>query len=318
MAKEIRYYYDEASCSFLPVKPDFRSVLKRTLYTIGGAALASSLIIGAVFFFYDSPKEALLKKQNAALISKINELDNQFASLEDKLNELHTQDNSFYRSLLGAEKVDDGQWNGGVGGAEKPADGSTPEALEDAQSRIDRLNYKIDVQNNSYNSLFDKLSTKEEELRHVPAIKPVAGMVISGFGMRMHPILKFRKMHTGLDMEAAIGTTVYATADGVVITSGTTQGGYGLQIEIKHGNFGYTTKYAHLSRTIVSEGQEVKRGQVIGYTGNSGQSKGPHLHYEIIKEGSKIDPIDYFYGNLAPKEYIKHREDAKAENVSMD
>jgi murein DD-endopeptidase MepM/ murein hydrolase activator NlpD len=136
--------------------------------------------------------------------------------------------------------------------------------------------------------------------------------------MRTHPIHNIPKMHTGLDMQASTGTKVHAAGDGVVKLSGTSRGGYGMQIEIDHGGYGYVTKYAHLSNITVKKGDKVKRGQVVGLSGNTGLSKGPHLHYEIIKNGKKIDPIDYFYGDLTPEEYVKLREEAKVANTSLD
>jgi murein DD-endopeptidase MepM/ murein hydrolase activator NlpD len=214
MAKRVRYYYDEASCLYLPVKPSFKSLLLRTLSLVGGSAVIASLIIAAVYFFYDSPKEALLKKQNAALVSQIRQLDQHLAMLEGRVDSLHIQDNNFYRSLLSADRVDENEWNVGVGGsAQAPSEGR-PEELLSAEERLARLQSKIDRQTNSYGDLFNRLEDKEDELRHVPAIKPVNGAIISGFGMRNHPIHKIRRMHTGLDMEAAIGTPVYAAGDG--------------------------------------------------------------------------------------------------------
>ncbi|MDX1905952.1 MAG: peptidoglycan DD-metalloendopeptidase family protein [Bacteroidia bacterium] len=318
MAREIRYYYDEESCTFQPERTDLKKQITRKLSMLGGSMLLASVIVAVVFFLYDSPKEVLLKKQNTELLSQISQLEDQFASIEAKVEELHNTDNNFYRSLMSTDKTDDGEWNSGVGGAVEAADATVPQELEDAKTRIERLNYKIDIQNKSYDFLFKKLSEKEDELRHIPAIKPVPGSIISGFGMRMHPIQGFRKMHTGIDMEASTGTPVYAAGDGVVKMAGVTQGGYGLQIEVEHGSYGYVTKYAHLSGIKVKENQRVKRGDVIGYTGSSGLSKGPHLHYEIIKDGRKIDPIDYFYGDQKPQDYVKLREDAKVENESMD
>ena len=134
----------------------------------------------------------------------------------------------------------------------------------------------------------------------------------------LHPILKYRKPHTGLDMQATSGTPIRASADGVVRFAGTSRGGYGIQVHIVHGSFGFESKYAHLNSVNVRQGQKVKRGEVIGLSGNTGLSKGPHLHYEIVKDGKKINPIDYFYGELSPEEYVKAREDAKVENMSMD
>ncbi|RMG58741.1 MAG: M23 family metallopeptidase [Bacteroidetes bacterium] len=319
MAKKTLYYYDEESCTYQPEQNTPKQVAKKVLSFVGGATLLSCFFLAVFFFAYDNPKEAFLKKQNADLIREVASLEKQFASLEEKIDVLHNQDNAFYRSLLNTDQIDEGFWNGGKGGAvQAVGQGSKPEVLRDAEQRLDRLQNKMNIQNQSYSFLFDLLSKKEEELKHIPAIKPVPGKVISGFGMRMHPIQKIRKMHTGLDLQANTGTEVYATGDGVVRLAGRNRGGYGIQVEIDHGGYGYITKYAHLSEIKVKVGQRIKRGDIIGLSGNTGLSKGPHLHYEIIKNDRKIDPIDYFYGDLTPEEYVRLREEAKVENMSMD
>jgi murein DD-endopeptidase MepM/ murein hydrolase activator NlpD len=183
---------------------------------------------------------------------------------------------------------------------------------------MERLSNKVEIQNQSYAYLFDRINQNKDYLRHLPAVKPVSGEVISGFGMRMHPIKAIRKMHTGIDFTANLNTPVHAAGDGVVRLAGQSRGGYGVQVEVDHGGYGYITKYAHLASTVVQQGEHVKRGQIIGYSGTTGLSKGPHLHYEVIKDGQKIDPIDYFYGDQTPEEYVKLREAAKMDNESMD
>lgn len=318
MAKRIRYYYDEETCTFEPERITIASMGRKTLSYISVSGLLAVMGLALYFFVLDDPKHAYLKSQNAMLQGRVTDLDGQLAALESQVDALHEQDNKFYRSLLNSDRIDDGYWNGGIGGAANFKKSEQPDALREAEKRLDLLNNKVKIQNKSYDVLFSLLAEKEDELRHTPAIKPVPGRIISGFGMRMHPIHGFRKMHTGLDMQANTGTAVHASADGIVKLSGTSRGGYGKQIEIDHGGYGYVTKYAHLSEIAVEQGAKVKRGDVIGYTGNTGLSKGPHLHYEIIKNGGKIDPIDYFYGDLTPEEYVALREQATLDTASMD
>ncbi len=317
MAKRIRYYYDEEACTFRPEEITPKTVIISGLKYVGGAALLAAFILTGIFYFYDSPKEAWLKAQNESLIHEINSLGYRVDTLEFSLTALHSTDNDLYRSLLGVEKIDNGEWNGGIGGSYEE-DPNKPSVLKEAEKRLDLLQNKVSLQSKSYNQLYDELRDKKDELRHTPAIKPVSGRIVSGFGMRMHPIHKFRRMHWGLDMQASTGTEIYASADGVVKLAGRSVGGYGKQIEIDHGGYGYITKYAHLSKIMVKKGQVVKRGDLIGLSGNTGLSKGPHLHYEIVKNGKKIDPIDYFYGDLTPDEYVKLREEAALDNESMD
>ncbi len=318
MAKKIRYYYDEESCTFEPERVTPKVVLINVSTYVGGSLLLAVVMLAAYFFLYDNPKEAYLKQQNADLVSKIQDLEGQFAMVEERVEGLHNQDNNFYRSLLSQDRISDGEWNSGKGGTVNPGQDGDPDVLRDVEERLDRLQNKIDIQNRSYEVLFRELKNKDEELRHTPAIRPVKGSIISGFGMRKHPILKYKRMHTGLDMRASTGTQVYATADGIVKLVGSSRGGYGRQIEIDHGGLGYVTKYAHLSEINVKKGQRIKRGDIIALSGNTGLSSGPHLHYEIHKNGSKIDPLDYFYGEITPEEYVNLRQEATVENISMD
>jgi murein DD-endopeptidase MepM/ murein hydrolase activator NlpD len=318
MAKKIRYYYDEDSCTFYPEQPSAKAIFVNVSTYVGGSLLLAVLMLAAYFFLYDNPKEAYLKQQQKELIAHIEQLEGQFAMLEGEVNQLHAQDNSFYRSLLNQEKVSPSEWESGVGGSAYSEAANDPDVLRDVEERLNRLYSKIDIQSQSYDVLFKELKEKGEELRHMPAIRPVEGRIISGFGMRMHPILRYKRMHTGLDMQASTGTPVYATADGVVRLARMARGGYGRQIEIEHGSTGFVSKYAHLSKIKVKQGHKVKRGDLIAFSGNTGMSSGPHLHYEIIKSGQKIDPINYFYGEITPEEYVNLRKQATAENNSMD
>lgn len=316
MAKRLRYYYDEESCTFQEEKITPKSALKTVLSHVSVSGLLACVGLAVYFFLYDDPKSSYLKTQNEELQSKISSLNGEMLALEEKIDQLHLEDNRFYRSLMNAEPIDDGNWNGGIGGA-APEPGE-PEVLTEAEQRMERLSNKVEIQNQSYAYLFDRINQNKDYLRHLPAVKPVSGEVISGFGMRMHPIKGIRKMHTGIDFTANLNTPVHAAGDGIVRLAGQSRGGYGIQVEVDHGGYGYITKYAHLSSTVVQQGEHVKRGQIIGYSGTTGLSKGPHLHYEVIKDGQKIDPIDYFYGDQTPEEYVKLREAAKMDNESMD
>ncbi len=317
MAKRIRYYYDEESCTFKPEQITPQKVIINVSKYVGGSLVLAIMMVTTLYFFYDNPKEAHLKKVITSLETKFNIQNEKLAQIEENIDSLHLQDNKFYRSLLGAHEIDQGIWNGGIGGADF-VDPNKPIVVKESEERLERIQNKISIQNKSYVSLLSELNDKTEELKHIPAIKPVPGRIISGFGMRMHPIHKIRRMHWGLDMQASRGTPIYAAGDGIVKLAKISRGGYGKQVEIRHGDYGYVTKYAHMSKIIVKKSERVKRGQIIGYSGNTGLSKGPHLHYEIFRDSKRIDPIDYFYGDLTPEEYVKLREEAKKDNMSMD
>ena len=317
MPKKTRYYYDPETCTYQKERVTFKSVSKRLLIDGAIAIVLACGFYASYFYFYDDPKTASLKNTNASLMEQLNTYHGRVSKLELAVNDLHQKDNQFYRSMLSAEPINEGVWEGGKGGADNFQFSEHPSVLKETEKKIDQLNHKIQLQSNSFDYLKKLFAQNEVKLQHIPAIRPVAGGVISGFGMRRHPIHKIHKMHTGLDFEAQKGTPIIATGDGVIKTAGVTEGGYGIQIEIDHG-YGYITKYAHLSVLKVNHGQKVKRGDVIAYSGNTGLSSGPHLHYEILRNGSKIDPIDYFYRDLSPQQYAKLRKEAQAAQVSMD
>ena len=311
----IKYYYDTESCSFEKATVNTSSVIR----TVLSYALISGIISGCVlvymYYFSTNPVTEQLRADNRDLASQIEKFDGVIASLETDLESLHKKDEDVYRAILKADPIAD-EWEAGSGGAAdfKPFE---KESLQKTDDRMAALNSKVRIQKESFRRLMGMYADKEEEMKHMPSIRPIGTDLISGFGYRMHPILKVKKLHTGLDFRAPEGTAVYATADGVVKISGRGSNGYGIQIDVDHG-FGYQSKYAHLSKTVAKVGQKVKRGTLLGYSGNTGLSKGPHLHYEIKKDGVKLDPVDYFYSDLTPEQYVSFKKQANQYNESMD
>jgi murein DD-endopeptidase MepM/ murein hydrolase activator NlpD len=199
----------------------------------------------------------------------------------------------------------------GVGGSEKYAylNGfSNSELIKSTSETMDMLERRLNSQRLSFKELLDIAKNKEKMLSSIPAIQPVRNNdlkhMASGFGYRIDPIYKTRRMHTGMDFTANVGTEVYSTGDGVVESLEKSGWGYGQCIVINHG-FGYKTRYAHLSAFKVSQGQKIKRGELIGLVGNTGKSTGPHLHYEVEKGGQKVNPIHYYHSDLSPAQYEK-------------
>ena len=187
-------------------------------------------------------------------------------------------------------------------------------------SKIDVLKKRMYIQTKSYDEIIALAKRKNEMLANTPAIQPIENKKLkrmaSGFGMRIHPIYKVRKMHTGCDFTARTGTPIYATGDGVVKSVDKKYGGYGKKVIIDHG-FGYQTLYAHMSKFNVKVGQKVKRGEVIGFVGNTGASTAPHLHYEVIYKGKKVNPVHYFFNDLDEGQYEEILELASRENQSL-
>ena len=187
--------------------------------------------------------------------------------------------------------------------------------------RIDVLSKELAIQSKSLDDILKLADAKSDLLAAIPAMQPVRNenlkQMASGFGYRTDPFTKARKMHEGMDFTAKTGTPIYATGDGVVARADNTASGYGNHIVIRHG-FGYETLYAHLSKYKARAGQRVKRGDVIGYVGSTGRSEGPHLHYEVHKDGKVVNPLNFYYGNISAVEYVVIAKLANQENQSLD
>jgi murein DD-endopeptidase MepM/ murein hydrolase activator NlpD len=195
------------------------------------------------------------------------------------------------------------------------------EVVQSIQNTLKMLGGRINVQKRSYKELEGLMNNKEKILAATPAIQPVSNKdlsrIASGFGYRIDPVYKSIKMHAGLDFAAPQGTPIYATANGRIKTSGYSSGGYGNHVVIDHG-YGYETLYGHMVRVKARAGQQVTRGEIIGYVGTTGKSTGPHCHYEVHKNGNKIDPVYFFYNDLSPQQFDELLKRAQASNQSFD
>lgn len=195
-----------------------------------------------------------------------------------QLERLRGRYNGFYAPLVNVNLIPQSEWEGAVGGSEV------------RRTEEEALSYRLGVLRKAYEGLAEAMSLQAEALRRYPCLMPVQGRLSSGFGYRRDPFHGHWQMHTGVDIVAPYEAPVRAAAPGLVITAGWDYGGgYGIQVEIDHQN-GYVTKYAHLSRVAVQVGDSVRRGDVIGYVGSTGYSIAPHLHYEVIHKGIKLDP----------------------------
>jgi murein DD-endopeptidase MepM/ murein hydrolase activator NlpD len=243
--------------------------------------------------------------------------------IEKVLKGLQDRDDNIYRVIFEAEPIPSSIREAGFGGANKY---KALEFFENAilmkstAERLDKLSKQMYIQSKSYDDINSMIKSKSEMLSSIPAIQPIKNkglnQIASGFGYRIHPIYKTTRLHTGIDFTASIGTDIYCTGDGIV-TDLDYGSGYGHNVIIDHG-FGYKTIYAHMSKIHVKKGQRVKRGDVLGEVGNSGLSTAPHLHYEVLKSGQKVDPIHYFYSDLTPEEYTTVIELATRHNQSFD
>jgi murein DD-endopeptidase MepM/ murein hydrolase activator NlpD len=324
MAK-IKYYYDTETCKYERVRTKKSDVILNGL----GIFMLTFLMGGVIFIVYnsyfESPKELILRNEVKELEFYYDKLNNDVERLSTILSNIENRDDNIYRVVLGAEPIEKSVRNAGVGGADRYADIREKdiehnELVIALHEKVDKLRRKLYIESKSQDEVVQKAESKEKLFAAIPAIQPISNKQLialaSGFGNRIHPVYKVKKMHSGIDFAAEIGTPIYATADGKVSKVDVKFSGYGKMVEIDHG-FGYASRYAHMHDFVVRTGQNIKRGDLIGYVGNTGLSTAPHLHYEVLINGVQVDPVHYFFNDLTPAEYEKVLELASTENQSL-
>jgi murein DD-endopeptidase MepM/ murein hydrolase activator NlpD len=288
--------------------------LKTKLSATG--ALVACLVIAALLlanhlsgdlFGLGYDRMAALDAENRILKEQIRELSGRMAAVQTALDRLSDEGNEL-RLAADLHRIDDDTRSAAVGGAVPTVanaflNGEAAGILSNAQSMIDKLTREVKLQQSSYEEIARRMEYNKIFFAHLPAIKPMAGgYSVNGFGMRLHPVLRVYRMHTGVDIIGDVGANIYSAGDGTVRFSGRTQGGYGIVVEIDHG-YGYSSLYAHLSQVSVRPGQSVKRGQLIAKSGRTGLVSGPHLHYEIRRGGTRLNPVDYFFDDVDAARY---------------
>lgn len=317
--------YDEKAYTCTEDNKKSSTKVFSTLKYLGVGLIFSTLTYFVVFSFIDTPKEIMLQREIEQYDKIFHSMNEEINDINKVLKDIQLRDTSIYRLMLKADPVSGTFSEGGIGGRDvsQQYEGlSNKDILTEINSKIDVLTSKVKAQEQSLGELYGIAVDKDKQLSCIPAIKPVRDLetrrIASYYGYRVDPIYKVRRFHKGIDFSAPIGTEIVATGDGKVteVHKGAS-GGYGRHVEIDHG-YEYSTLYAHMHKIIVKEGQQVKRGQVIGYVGNSGKSSGPHLHYEVKKNGSAINPINFFYNDITPEEYEEMLRIAAQPGQSMD
>jgi len=323
MAK-IKYYYDTKTLNYKPIDSTGVDKFKNFIIYFTSSAILAFFIILIFFQYFDSPKEKRLKNEINNLTTQYEFINNNLKQIELVLDDIQKRDDNIYRTIFEADPIPTSirkQGFGGVNRYKKLSGYSNSDLIINTTKKIDQLTKQLYLQSKSFDEIIELAKNKSEMLASLPAIQPVANKdlkrMASGYGYRIHPIYKTRKMHYGMDFSAKIGTEIYATGDGVVSKVKRSKRGYGNYVKINHG-FGYETLYAHMSKYIVKKGQKVKRGEVIGYVGNTGISTAPHLHYEVRKDNKKINPVNFYYNDLTPEEYEKMLEISSQYNQSFD
>lgn len=306
--RKVYYIYNPKTRTYDRIYPTRRQrvlgIMRRLSYALGFLVL----LIGGVYWFLGTPSENALRIENSELEAKYDVLSRQLDEALGVLEDLQQRDDNLYRVILQTDPISpyirkSNQRN--INRYEHLEEMANADMIIENAQKIDYLKRQLYIQSKSYDEIITLCKQNDERLQCIPAIQPVANKDLkytaSGYGRRIDPIYKTVKFHHGMDFSANTGTPVYATGNGTVTSSGW-ESGYGITIEIEHG-FGYQTRYAHLSKTQVRRGQKVKRGEIIGLVGSTGKSTGPHLHYEVVNKGRKVNPVNYYFMDLTEAEY---------------
>jgi murein DD-endopeptidase MepM/ murein hydrolase activator NlpD len=321
---KVKFRYNPDTLSYDKIETGFKYYFSRVIFHFFFGA-----VLGLVFFFIyqsvlDSPKEKSMERELSRMANQYEIMSKDIDQLTAVLEDIQRRDENIYRVIYQADSIPNSIRMAGFGGVNRY------EALEDLDNaslvistakKLDITMKQAYVQSKSFDEIIDLAKRKEELLKATPAIMPISNKDLkrtaSGWGYRIHPIYKTRKFHSGMDFSAPPGTEIYATGDGVVSKLTRDKTGYGNRIEIDHG-FGYTTLYAHMQDFNVRSGQKVKRGDVIGFVGNSGTSTAPHLHYEVHVKNQKVNPSHYYFNDLTPEEYEEMIRISSNSNQTFD
>jgi murein DD-endopeptidase MepM/ murein hydrolase activator NlpD len=325
MAK-VKYYYDSENLAYKKIKTKKRTKLGFVILFLVASALFGFIVFVVLINtpYFETPKDRLqareienLKLQYAILNKKMDQMDDVTEAIEDR-------DDNIYRVYFNRSEIPDSIRKAGFKDLKRYKDlegYNNSKLVISTTKRIDQLSKQLAIQSQSLDEILKLASSKKKLLLAIPAIQPVSNenlkQMASGFGYRIDPFTKVRKMHNGMDFAANSGAPIYATGDGVVARADNSASGYGNHIVIRHG-FGYESLYAHLSKYNCRAGQHVKRGDIIGYVGSTGRSEGPHCHYEVHKDGQVVNPLNFYYGNMSAEEYVVISKMASQENQSLD
>lgn len=306
--KKVKYFYNTHTLRYEKLVTPLRVKLLRFFGIISALVVSSAIVIYLYNRFIPKPTELEANRRFENLRDNYKVLNTKVRTLQEQLSTLEKRDNEVYRSIFEQNPLPDSA-RAKLIEKQKEFDKVTvmnDDAIgKDIAAQLNNLDARITYQTTSYNGIENLIKNQDVKLASIPAIQPVSNKqltrIASGFGMRIHPIYGIAKMHNGLDFTAPQGTPIYATGDGQVTTAsmGT---GTGNHVIINHG-YGYETEYMHMVRIKARPGQRVKRGEIIGWVGNTGASTGPHCHYEVHINGNPVDPVYFFYNDLNAEEF---------------
>ena len=323
---KVKYYYDPDTLSYRKIEPKKSRRYRNIAFFFLGSTLFGlfCLILLLNTNLVNTPRELSLHREVKNYELQFELLDKKMQQIEEVLANIEDRDNNIYRLYFEANPIPEEQRRAGFGGINryKSLEGfNNSEMVIATTKRLDIIKKQMAIQSKSLEEIALLAKEKEKLLAAMPAIQPINNddltRMASGFGWRSDPFTKARKMHRGMDFTAPKGTPIYASGDGKITRADNNSSGYGKHIRIDHG-YGYLSLYAHLSKYNVKKGQKVKRGDLIGFVGSTGRSEAPHLHYEVFKDKERINPINFYYGNLTLKEFENMLKYANQENQSLD
>ena len=324
MAKQKRYIFNQLTQSFEALETSNSRKVMRFILVFFGFLGAAFLFAILLFTFFRSPKEMMQARELEYMKLQYEILNDRLDNMEILLSDMEQRDNNLYRIMFEADPITRATRRSGFSNPNRYDNllgYVNSSQVVSAARKLDVISSQLYHQSVSYDELFEMARNKSDMLAHIPAIVPLKltelKYVSSNYGYRPDPIYKVNRFHSGMDFSAPKGTEVYATGDGVVAELDKSLWGYGNMVIIEHG-YGYETRYAHLQKALVRKGQKVKRGQLIGFVGNSGKTTGVHLHYEVRKNDVPVDPINFFYNDLTPDEYEQILEQSTVPIQIMD
>ncbi len=317
------YFYNPQTLSYERAYPSW----KQRLWIVFRHLLVGIIVGAGVFafalYYFDSPGEQQLKKENRLLQSQYEILSRRMNDNQKVLNDLQQRDDNLYRAIFHAEPIPSSIRKPGYGGTnryEKLMNMPNSDLVISTTQKMDIMSKQLYVQSLSYDELADMIANQKDRAKCIPAIQPVANKdltrIASGYGMRIDPVYGYPKFHEGMDFTAKLGTDIYATGDGTVELA-EWYSGYGNCVVVNHG-YGFKTLYGHCDKLQVRVGQKVTRGETIAKLGNTGKSTGPHCHYEVIVNGVHDNPAKYYYLDLTPEEYDRMIQIAENHGQVMD
>jgi len=321
-----KYYFDKDNLEFVPIKrTNLNKLYNLILFLISSIIFAGFITVLLLNTeFINTPQELVQSREIRNYDLQMKVLNKKLDQVESTLANIEKRDNNLYRVYFEASPIPEDQRRAGFGGVNRYSylEGfESSDIIVNTTERLDILTKELVIQSKSLDEIELLAKNKESLLSSIPSIQPVSSSdlkrMASGYGYRIDPFIKKRTMHWGMDFSAITGTPIYATGDGRISRADARAVGFGNHVRIDHG-FGYVSIYAHMDKIVVRRGNRVKRGDLIGYVGNTGRSVAPHLHYEIVKDSRKINPINFYSGSLSPIEFEELVNQASQENQSLD